>query len=140
MNQKQLLILVACGLVIGALGFVLYNQNAASWKASDQAMGQKVLKDFPLNDITQVRIKQPDAELTLNKPAEVWTVKERWDYPANFTQVGDLLRKMWELKSVQTLHVGPSQYGRLELLSPDKEKGTNAATQLDFKDKTGKTV
>jgi Domain of unknown function (DUF4340) len=140
MNQKQLIILVVLGLVIGGLGVVLYNRNAAQWKESDQAMGQKILKDFPLNDITQVRIKQPDAELNLAKTNGQWTVKERWNYPANFSEVGDLLRKMWELKSVQTLKVGPSQYGRLELLSPEKAKGTNVATLIEFKEKTGKTV
>jgi hypothetical protein len=140
MNQKQLLTLVVCGLLIGGLGYVLYNQKAASWKATDTAMGQKILKEFPLNDITQVRLKQADGELTLAKVDEQWTVKERWNYPANFNEVGDLLRKVWELKGVQTLEVGPSQYGRLKLLSPDKEKGTNTATLLDFKDKSGKTV
>jgi hypothetical protein len=126
--------------VIGGLGLVLYNQRAASWKVSDQAMGQKVLNDFPLNEIAQVRIKQPDAELNLAKVDDLWSVKERWNYPANFSQIGDLLRKMWELKAVRSLRVGPSQYGRLELLSPEKETGTNAGTLLEFKDKTGKMV
>jgi hypothetical protein len=140
MNRKQLLILVGMALVIGGLGLVLYNQKTASWKEGDQAMGQKILKDFPLNDIAQVRIKQPDTELNLAKTEDQWTVKERWNYPANFSEIGDLLRKMWELKSVQTLRVGPSQYGRLELLSPEKEKGTNTGTLLEFKDKSGKSV
>jgi hypothetical protein len=140
MNRKQLTTLIVLGIIIGGLGFLLYQRNAASWKATDQAMGQRILKDFPLNDVTQVRIKQPDAELTLAKVDDQWAVKERWNYPANFTQISDLLRKMWELKSVQTLQVGPSQYGRLKLLSPDKDQGTNAGTLLEFKDKTGKVV
>jgi hypothetical protein len=140
MNRKQLLTLVVLGLIIGGLGIFLYNRRAASWKETDQAMGQKVLKEFPLNDIAQVRIKQPETELNLAKTEDVWTVKERWNYPANFSEIQDLLRKMWELKSVQTLRAGPSQYGRLALLSPDKEKGTNTATLLEFKDKAGKPV
>src|SRR5690242_11389158 len=77
MNRKQLIILVVLGLVVGALGLVVYNQKNASWKATDQAMGQKILKDFPLNDVAQVRIKQPEAELNLAKVDDRWSVKER---------------------------------------------------------------
>jgi hypothetical protein len=140
MNQKQLIILIVLGLVIGGLGVAIYNRKAASWKQTDQAMGQKILQDFPVNDVAQIRIKQPDAELNLAKVDDQWTVKERWNYPANFSEIGDLVRKMGDLKSVQALQVGPSQYGRLELLSPDKEKGTNAGTLLEFKDKSGKPM
>lgn len=141
MNRKQLTILVVLGLIIGGLGVVLYNQRAASWKETDAAMGQKILKDFPLNDITRIRIKQTDGELTLAKVDDTWTVKERWNYPANFSEVGDLLRKLWDLKAVQTLKVGPSQYGRLQLLSPATEKGnTNTATLLEVHDKGDKVV
>ena len=140
MNRKQLINLVLLGLVVGAVGVFLYRQRAASWNQANQAMGQKVVKDFPLNDIAQFRVKEPETELNLAKVEDQWTVKERWNYPANFTEVSDLLRKIWELKSVQTLQVGPSQYGRLQLLSPEKEKGTNVGTLLDFKDKSGKTV
>ena len=140
MNRKQLLILIVLGALIGGIGILVYNQRSASWKATDQAMGHKILQDFPLNDVAQIRVKQPDAELTLAKQDDQWTIKERWAYPANFSEISDLLRKMWELKSVQTLQVGPSQYGRLELLSPEKEKGTNVGTLLEFKDKTGKPV
>ena len=140
MNQRQLTILLVLGLVIGGLGVILYNRNTSSWQASDKAMGQKILKDFPLNDIGQIRLKQGDGELNLAKVNDQWCVKERWGYPANFSEISDLLRKMWELKSVQTLQVGPSQYGRFKLLSPEKEKGTNVATLLEFKDKSGNTV
>ncbi len=140
MNRKQLITLVVLGLVIGGLGIALYTRRQASWKESDQAMGQKILQDFPLNDIAQIHIKQADAELTLAKVNDLWAVKERWDYPANFSQISELLRKMADLKSVQTLQIGPSQYGRLALLSPEKEKGTNVGTLIEFKDKTGKLV
>lgn len=140
MNRKQLLQLVVLGLFIGGAGLVLYKQRADSWKPSDPAVGQKILKDFPLNDVTQIRVKEANAELVLAKPEEIWTVKERWNYPANFDEVSGLLRKLADLKAVQTLQVGPSQYGRMQLLSPEKEKGTNVATLLEFKDKAGKPV
>lgn len=140
MNRKQLLILLVVGLLLGGVGWVLYKQKTGSWKASDTAMGQQILADFPLNDIAQIHIQQPDAGLTLAKVDDRWTVQERWNYPANFSEIGDLLRKVWELKAVQTLKVGPSQHARLQLLPPGTDKSTNAATLLAFKDKAGKQV
>src|SRR6266404_254289 len=106
MNQKQLVILVVLGLLIGGLGIVLYNQKNASWKKTDQAMGQKILKDFPLNDIGQVRIKQPGAELNLAKLDDQWTVKERWNYPATSSQMSDLLPQLYDLTSRHALQPG----------------------------------
>jgi hypothetical protein len=35
----------------------------------------------------------------------------------------DLIRKLWELKTVQDVKVGPSQFPRLDLVEPGKEGG-----------------
>jgi hypothetical protein len=138
MNRKQLTTLVILGLVIGGLGLFLFSRKAGSWKSSDNATRQTIFQDFPLNDVAHVRIKQADAELNLVKNDDQWTVQERWNYPANFSDIGDLLRKMWELKSVRTHKVGPSQFGRLELLPP--EQGANSGTLMEFKGKDGKAL
>jgi hypothetical protein len=138
MNRKQLSTLVILGLVIGGLGLVLFNRKSGSWKSSDQEMKQAIFKDFPLNDVSHVRIQQATSEINLVKADGLWTVQERWGYPANFGDIGDLLRKMWELKSVRTLKVGSSQFGRLELLPPDQ--GANSGTLLEFKGKDGKLL
>ncbi|MCI0539355.1 MAG: DUF4340 domain-containing protein, partial [Verrucomicrobiales bacterium] len=139
MNRKQLLILVVLGIVVGAFGLMLSKRNAASWNRNEGGIGQKLLGDFPINDITHIVIKHTNSELNLIKE-DVWKVKERHNYPASFSEVGDFLRKAAELKAVQTVKVGPSQLGRLELLAPDKDKGTNTGTLVDFKGKDDKTI
>ena len=53
-------------------------------------------------------IKESGTELNLAKKDDVWTVKERADYPADFDKVSALIRKLWELKPVQDVKVGPS--------------------------------
>lgn len=138
MNRKQFLILIILGLAVGGLGIYLANRQKASYESSSSPGGgeQRVIKDFPLNDVTQIRILQGTNEVNLVR-GDVWTVKERWDYPANFTEVHNLLTKIWELKPVQEVEVGPSQYGRLELVSPAENKGTNSATLIEFKDGKG---
>lgn len=139
MNRKQLTILLVSGVIIGAVGLMLYTRQTASWETKGAEMGQKVLPDFAINEVAQVTIKDGQGELNLARLEDRWTVKERWNYPANFGEVSGLLRKLWDLKAVRTLKVGPSQLARLELLPPDS--GTNnAGTVLRFKDKSGKEL
>ncbi len=76
-------------------------------------------------------IKEGGAELNLAKKDDVWTVKERADYPADFDKVSALLRKLWELKPVQDVKVGPSQLARLQLTEP--APGSTSGTLLDLK-------
>jgi hypothetical protein len=63
-------------------------------------------------------------------------VDDRASYPANFERVHDTLTKLWDLKTVQEVKAGPSQYGRLELAEPL----AGAGTKIDFKDKDGKVL
>lgn len=138
MNRKQLSLLSVLVVVLGGLGLLRYQRQSASWQETGGSLGQKLLPDFPMNDVAQIAITQGKTNLNLVKQEDLWRVKERWNYPANFSEIGDLLRKMWDLKIVQAVKVGPTQYGRLELLTPDK--GTNAGTLLEFKDKSGKVI
>ena len=121
MNRKQLAILIFAVAVLGIAGLMLRKGDQQTWQGAEGVAGQKLIKDFPLNDVEQVVLKQTSNQLTLAKKGDVWTVTERNGYGANFQTISDFLRKVWELKMVQPVEVGPSQLGRLELLSPDKE-------------------
>lgn len=138
MNRKQLQLIIILFVVIGGAGLLLMNRNKASWQAADQQMGQRVLKNFPLNDVAHIVIKQPNGELNLVKKGEQWTVQERSGYPANFNEISDLLKKIWELKVTRPVKVTEAQLPRLELIPPDK--GTNAGTLVEFNDKDDKPL
>ncbi|MCL5096935.1 MAG: DUF4340 domain-containing protein [Candidatus Omnitrophica bacterium] len=140
MNQKQLYILIFLLLVIGGTGLYVYRHKEASWKSAESGAGKKLLGDFPVNDVAQVVIKQPKAELHLVKQNDLWRVQERYDYPANFTEISGFIRKAWELKGVQRVDVGPSQLPRLELVSPDKSTNSQAGTLVELKDKNNKLL
>jgi hypothetical protein len=139
MNRKQFLTLIVLGVLVGGLGLYLYNRQKESYAPSSFQTGAKVIKDFPLNEIAHLRIKQATNEVNLVR-AESWTVKERYGYPANFTDIHDFLRKVWELKPVQDVEVGKSQYGRLQLINPNESQGTNSGTLVEFKDAKDATV
>jgi hypothetical protein len=135
MNRKQFVILLIVGLIAGFVGWSVVKRKGESFKTSDPS-AQKLLPNFPINDVGQLRIKQAAAEVNLVKKDDLWRVKERGEYPANFTDLGDFLRKVQDVKTIEEVKVGPSQMGRLELNPPDKG-GTNTATLVEFKDAKG---
>ena len=136
MNRKQLTLLIVVGAVLSGLGWVAWQKQQAPYKESTQKMGAKLLPNFPLNDVEQVVIKQTQGELVLAKKDDQWVVKQRGDYPANFNNISDLIRKFWELKVVKPVKTAPSRLPVLELVSPDKGPGT----LVEFKDKAGKPI
>jgi hypothetical protein len=138
MNRKQLLILVVLVALVGGLAIVTSNRNKTSWESVEKPVSGTILKDFPLNDVTEILIKDKDASLTLVKKDERWTVKERNHYPANFDEIGAFLRKVWDLKPAQQPKVGESQLGRLELVEPGK--GDKSGTLVEFKGAGGKAL
>ena len=94
--------------------------------------------EFPLNEVAKLTIKSAASELNLIKKEDVWTVQERGGYVANFDQISSLLRKLWELKTVQEIKVGESQLPKLELIEPGK--GDSAGTLVQFFSADGKEL
>ncbi|MGE3308943.1 MAG: DUF4340 domain-containing protein [Limisphaerales bacterium] len=140
MNRKQLTLLIVVGLVLGGLALMFRNSRDQEFQRRDVGIGEKLLGDFPSEDIVAVTIKSRDGEVNLAKEG-VWVVRERSSYPASFSQISELVRKLWDLKPAQSQNVGQSQWGRLELLPPDsKDAGTNTATLVELKAKDGKIV
>jgi hypothetical protein len=135
MNKKQLILVIVLGLVIG--GAALYTYNRQRTPVKEAKMGAKLLGDFDVNTVAALRIQSGSGVLNVVKAGEVWTVKERGDYPANFSSVADFVRKLAELKIVKPLEVGPSRLPMLELVPPDK-KGPGVL--VEFKDAAGKTL
>ena len=130
MKGKQLAIVLVLLVALGGVALFLNSRNSASWSNTATTSSGKIL-DFQLNDVSHVMIKESGAEVNLIKKDDVWTVKERTDYPADFTKVSALIRKLWELRPVQDVKIGPSQLGRLQLTEP--APGSNNGTLLDLK-------
>lgn len=135
MNRKQFLTLLIVGLVVGGIGLAYLNKRRSSYTATETSATTRVMPDFPLNDVGQIRIKQAGGEVNLQKTNESWVVQERWGYPANFSEISGFLRKVWELKPVQEVQVGASQFARLELVAPTNASAGSAGTMVEFKDK-----
>ena len=138
MKGKHLFLLLVLVGLVGTAGYYMQKDNRASWSESGGASGGGKVLNFPVNDVARVTVKTSGGQLNLVKKGDEWTVEERADYPAAFEQVSDLIRKLWDLKTVQEVKVGPSQFARMELVEPGKEGA--AGTLAEFKDKDGKTL
>ncbi len=130
MNRKQLGILLVLVVVVGGAGLIISKKRNQARSAGNVGIGQKVFATLPVNDVTHVRISEGTNELNLVKKDDAWRVAERSDYPANFSQLSEFMRKARDLKAVQSEQIGPSQLGRLKLAIG---QGTNAPTVVEFK-------
>jgi hypothetical protein len=139
MNRKQLFILIVLLVVLGIAGLALYQRNQTSWQGgSRQGAALKLLGDLPVNDVAAIVIKGGTNQLDLVKKDSLWRVKERNDYPANFSEISGFLLKAADLKAAQTEEIGASQLGRYKLLPPGQ--ATNTAVLVEFRDQNGKVI
>lgn len=138
MNKNQLTILIALVAAVGLAGLLLYQRQQAAWAGGTNTPA-KVFSDLPVGEsLARIVIRHGTNEVNLLKQSDVWRVKERGDYPANYSEISRVMLKLRELKPVETEQVGPSQLGRLELLPPGP--GSNTATLVEFHDASGKVL
>jgi hypothetical protein len=137
MNRKQLILLLLALAIIGGAGLVLLQRKQKSWTESEEQIGQKLLQNYQFNDVAAIHIKG-DTDLTLARQDDGWHVEQRAGYPANVTQIRELLIKMGDLKVAQSDPIGPSQLARMHLAEPGK--GPDSAVLLEFKDAQGKLL
>lgn len=137
MNLKQLAILLVLVVVVGGAGLVVFHGQRSSWSSGSADVGKKLLGDFQINDVGHIVIKHGTNELNLVRKDGAWLVRERHDYPANFSDISSFLIKAQDLKVIQSETVGPSLLPRLQL---EPGNGTNAATELDLRTEDDKPV
>ena len=139
MNRKQFIILVVLVVVLGITGLVLHQRNQGSWQGSGrQGAALKLLGDLPVNDVAAIVIKGGTNQLDLVKKDNLWRVKQRYDYAANFSEISGFLLKALDLKAAQTEEIGASQFGRYKLLPPGP--GTNTAVLVELRDQNDKVI
>jgi hypothetical protein len=130
MNRKQLFWLLGLLVVLGGAASLLHRSDAARQRSGHAAIGARLLGDFPVNDVAQITLRQLTNELHLIRKDGVWRIRERHDYPADFSRIRGFLLKVRDLKVIQSEAVGASQLPRLQLAPPGQ--GTNSALVIEF--------
>src|SRR5262245_43393689 len=100
MNQKQFIKLLLLVLVVGGIGVYAYKRGNSAWK-SETTSDKKLLPSLEVNDVSNIAFKKDAEIVTLVKKNDIWVVKERNDYPANFETIRDFVQKVRDAKVVQ---------------------------------------
>ncbi|MGD9745285.1 MAG: DUF4340 domain-containing protein, partial [Verrucomicrobiales bacterium] len=143
MGQKSLVRLLFVLAVLAGVAFILNLVNRTdSGGDSGGRTSERVLPDFALNEVAQVRIKTGSGELNIKAGDKGWTVAEREGFPADVTKVIGLIKKVWDLKPIQTQPGGSTLTERFSLVDPSKAADApgKTATVLSFLSKDGKEV
>ncbi len=130
MNKKQLVLLLAVAVIVLGAGLLVKRSRDRGWQAETTGSANLVLPDFPVNEVKRLEIAGADGAVTLVKKETGWCVEERFGYSADYAAINTFLRDLLDLSAAQDLQVGPSQYGRLNLLGPDEDG--HAGTRVDF--------
>lgn len=133
MKSNQLILLLLAAAVLGGGGVLVLRNRQADYQRSATEMGGKVLGNVDLSAIAGVRLKNATNTVNIVRTGDTWGVRERGDFPANFGEVSEFVRKLAELKVVQPQRVGTSRLGMLEL-TPEK------GTQVELLGADGKTI
>jgi Domain of unknown function (DUF4340) len=138
MNRKQFSILLAALVILGGLVWALKKNDENSWAQTANRVGQTLIPNFPVNEVASIRIDNGHSAVSLVKKDGQWRVKERGDYPANFTMISDLLLRIQEQKIIQSDAVTAEQRPDLYLIEPNKDKPS--AIAVDLHDSNAKPI
>jgi hypothetical protein len=138
MSRKQFVMVLLALAIVGGAGLVLVHRNQQGWMGHEARVGDKVLPDFQMNDVAVIHVQGDSNDFNVIHTNDVWRVRERDDYPAEYGLIRDFLFKVRDLKVVQSDLIGPSELARLDLEPPGD--GTNSATLLEFKNQSGKLL
>ncbi len=137
MSRKQFILVLLALCLIGGAGLALFKRNQKTWNVREAKVGEFVIPDFHPNDVAAIHIKE-ESDFRVIRTNGIWRVPDRYDYPANFRQVSELLLDIKKLKVMQSEVVGQSLRGRVDLNDPGK--GPGSGELVEFEDANGKVI
>jgi hypothetical protein len=129
MKPKQLYLLLVVAIIVGVTGLAIQFSQSSSWNSAKS--DRTVLPKASMNDAAVITIRNNETTITLERKNDRWTVAERNGYPADFSKIRELARAIVDLKPVQEMQIGPSQFARLKIEPPGKGEGSG--TEITFK-------
>ena len=139
MNRKQFAIIVVLLIIVGGAGLLVQSHHNSAAGAGAHEQGGKLLgNNFPINDVAAISIQQGTNQLNVVKVDDLWRVRERNNYAADFSKISAFLVKAADLKILETEQVDAADLPRLQLASTGQ--GSETGVLLALKDKDGKTL
>ena len=120
---------------MAAVGRSILVRNSEVPMGAD-VMGALFFEALPANEIAEIVIERPgDSVLLVRKPTG-WVVENRFGYPADFSKITDLIRKMKQTKVGRKFPANEPIMKRLSLMPPTHKESaeTEKGTRLRMKD------
>ena len=138
MNFKTTIILLLLAL-LGVAGIYSYKEYRKLQAKKVRNLGDTIYKDYPVNDIVKVTLRDCQHETTLEKDGNVWIVKDGSNFKAKYTYLAKLLSEFYEMKAGQIMNTRKSGYQQLKVAHPD-EVTTNSGCLVEAFLPDGKKV
>lgn len=132
MKMKTLAVLLVILALLAGAGVLVVRLKTS--KPTEGGLGSPLFKELPVNEILAIDIKGHDKSVSLIKNAQRWVVKNRFDYPADFSKITDLVRKLKEAKIGRKFESSEETTKRLSLKDPENPDGAEneKGTRLNF--------
>ena len=125
-TRTLIILLIILGFLAGAGAFMI------RLKATDRSkgnLGARLLGNLPANEIVSITIQGAEDSVSLVKEEDRWIVADRFHYPADFSKIIDLVRRLKEVKIGRQFESSEETQKRLSLKDPndpdaaEEEKG-----------------
>jgi len=123
------LLVIFCLLIAVSL-FILYKNKSTRDRLK---MGEKLLYNLQANDVVTLKIKSGKEKVTLKRGENFWVVENRFNYPADFSKITNLVINLKEMKTGRSFKASPDVISRLSLydqgenqnqkIKPENQKG-----------------
>lgn len=136
MKPKTFVILLIVCAALGGTAYLLVSGDGRTEPASE--MGAPLFSGLPVNETARIDIQGPAGQVTLQKEDPVWTVAERYGYPANFDDIVQTVKKLRDAVVGRSFEADEKTRARLGLLPPDADAPADQrATRLALKSEGG---
>lgn len=129
MKGKNLLILVVVAIVLAGLAVVSSRSRST---ALPDVIGKRVLPDLPVNDVEKMVVSAPGGTITLAKENDAWITPSKFNYPAEFQKIKDVLLQLSEMKIGQVMRLTAGQKAAMGMGAPASGAPANAGTVLEL--------
>ena len=129
MKAKTLVPLMAVAVILVVAAVRSTRTPAVS---AEHWVGRTVLENLPVNDIDRIVIQRQDQALKLVRKDNQWVVVNKFNYPATFGRIRDMLIRLSEMKIGQKLAVDDRQRQALQLMAAPSGGVSVAGTVVEL--------
>ncbi|MBW2283590.1 MAG: DUF4340 domain-containing protein [Deltaproteobacteria bacterium] len=140
MKLKTLAVLAVILGILTGIGLLMLRAKAP--EADGGRLGAPLLARLPVNEVAAITLQGPGERVSLTRLEDGWVVKERSDYPADFSKIANLVKELKAAKIGRAFEASRETMKRLTLLEPDDPEAmpNQKGTRLRLVDDKGRPL